>query len=124
MTPQVVALLLATVLILFGIVSAYFQLHSRRDLNQRTHVPSDESTYLRGRYRRRLLVSVLLILGGGMIGGAYLFGLEATADTLKPEQDANGVKKPMTAQDRQFVPLWGGYWITVILIAGVIVAVG
>jgi hypothetical protein len=124
MNPLYVALTLGVALILLGAVSAYFQLRGRRQLLERHHVPSDEFTYLRGRYRRRLVAAGIMCVAGVMIPGAYLSGMVETADTITPEKDANGDKKPIADQDKQFLRLWTVYWIAVVLLAGAIVCIG
>lgn len=123
MNPTTAALLLAIPLMLLGAASAVMQVRSRRLLDARTHVPSDERSYLEGRHRRRLLAGLLMIVAGGMIAGAHLFGLEATADHLKAGTDAAGNKQDMTPDDKRFVRFWGAYWIGVILIASALVVV-
>jgi hypothetical protein len=116
-------LLLATPLILLGVASAYFQLQGQRRLQERTHIPSDEFAYLRNRYRRRLLAAGLMILAGSMIAAAYLSGMEAKADSLKAATGEDGAKKPINDEDKQFVRLWGVYWIAVILQAFALVCI-
>lgn len=123
MNPQSVALLLSAILLLLGTVSAYYQFQGRRQLHERKLVPSDEYVYLRGRYRRRLLASGLMIVAGLMIGGAYLSGMEANADALKAERGVDGERKPIAPQDRDFVKLWGLYWIGVIVLAFALISV-
>ena len=123
MNPLYLALLLSFTLLLLGGVSAFFQLQGRRELKARKHVPSDEYSYLYGRYRRRLLAAVLMIVAGGMIGGAYLSGMEAAADSIHAGRDADGVKQPIKPDDRDFVRVWGVYWIGVIVLAFLLIGV-
>jgi MFS family permease len=111
------AMALAVPLLLVGLYSAWQQIRGLRHLRERKLVPSDEAAYLRGRHRRRLVVGVLLVLIGGLIAGAFLSGMEARADELgeKKPTDANGEKKEMTDEEKQFVWRWGLYWIAVVL---------
>lgn len=112
---MVVALCIAAPLVLLGLVSCWQQLRGLRDLRARKIVPSDEAAYLRGRYRRRFLVGVLLALIGGLIAGAFLSGMEARADEMgaKKADDAEGEKKAITPEEKQFLKWYGGYWIAV-----------
>lgn len=123
MNAMIVALILAVPLILLGFASAYQQLRGRRDLAARTHVPSDERAYLQGRYRRRLLAATIMIIAGVMIAAAYLSGMEATADALKPGLDDQGEKQPLAEQDKQFLRMYGLYWISVVLLAFALVGI-
>ena len=117
-------LILAAVLVLLGAVTGWFQLRGLRQLRGRTHVPSDEFAYLRSRHRRRLLTGVLLAVVGGMIGGAYLAGMEAKVDELgekKPAAaDPDAPKPKLTADDKALLRFWGGYWIVVVILVFVI----
>jgi hypothetical protein len=109
---MVAALALAIPLVLVGLVSGWQQLRGLRRLRERKLVPSDEAAYLRGRHRRRFVVGALLVLIGGLIAGAFVSGMEARADELgeKKPTDANGEKKEMTDEEKQFVWRWGAYW--------------
>lgn len=114
---MVAALCLAAPLVLLGLASAWYQLRGLRELRERKLVPSDEAAYLRGRHRRRVVVGVLLVLIGGLIAGAFLSGMEARADELgeKKPTDADGQKKEMTEDEKQFVWRWAIYWFGVVL---------
>jgi hypothetical protein len=111
-SKMVAALALAIPLVLVGLVSGWQQLRGLRRLRERKLVPSDEAAYLRGRHRRRFVVGALLVLIGGLIAGAFVSGMEARADELgeKKPTDANGEKKEMTDEEKQFVWRWGAYW--------------
>lgn len=120
MTPEAQSgLTLAAVLVLLGGVTGWFQVRGRRQLSARTHVPSDEFAYLRGRYRRRLLTGILLVTVGGMIAGAYLSGMEAGVNALgekKPDVDPDAPKPQLTDDDRALLRVWGAYWIVVVVL--------
>lgn len=123
MNPLYGALALSGTLLLIGGASAYYQWKGRRELRERKHVPSDEYAYLCGRYRRRFLAAGLMIVAGCMIAGAYLSGMETVADNITLPVDADGVKKPIPESDRNFVRLWGVYWIGVIVLAFVLIGI-
>lgn len=123
-SPSTAGITLATVILLVGITTCIWQLRARRILMSRNFVPSDEFTYLYNRYRRRLFTGTLLIVVGLMIGTAYLSGMETRADALG--EPKNGpipleVDKPkMTQDDKDFLRLWGSYWIVVVLLVFVV----
>ena len=120
--PITAALTLAGTLTLLGAGTAVVQVRGLRRLAARARVPSDERAFYRGRYRRRLVVAAVLLAAGGMIGGAYLSGMEARAAAIgegrrRAEADPDAlpnVSRPVPDQDRQFVRLWGLYWIAVV----------
>lgn len=125
-TTAVVAFTLAAGLMAFGLFTAWFQIRGIAALRARSHVPSDELAYLRGRHRRRLVTGGLIALIGGLIGGAYLFGLEPGIDALiaqpehadppaDPEQ-----KRELTPDQKRLVKVWSGYWTGVILLVFVV----
>jgi hypothetical protein len=124
--PTTIALLLAIPLILLGLASAVWQIRGMKLLNARKHVPSDEGDYLRRRHRRRLLNGILMVVIGVMIGGAYLSGMEARADRVRPIVAAEGadgnpeapaVKAPPTPEEKRFFRFWAMYWIIVLVLA-------
>jgi hypothetical protein len=115
---MVIALLFAATTILLGLWSGRFQLRAQRELRERKHVPSDEFAFLRGRYRRRLAVSVLFVLVGVMLAGWYLSGMEGRVDAMGEKQptDPEGEKKEMTPEQKQLMRMWAGFWTTVSLL--------
>lgn len=122
----IAALALAIPLVAFGLVSGALQVHGMRRLRERKHVPSDESAYLRGRYRRRLTAAAVMVTIGALIAGAYLSGMERRADAFggpKPDEPAaaDGGPKPTADAARQFARFYGLYWIAVIVLAFVLV---
>ena len=116
------ALALAAGLFTLGIVTGAVQIRGLRTLKTRKHVPSDEASYLRNRYRRRLLTALVLMCIGWMIAGAYLSGMEREADALAApkvvadDQDPDAPKPPPTDEQKQFVRFWGVYWIVVVVL--------
>lgn len=116
MSPTLVALALGLGIIALGVATGAMQVRGLRRLAGRTHVPSDEHRYLRGKHRRRLLTAALLVLMGGMVAGAYLSGMEAVADALgQPRPADDPPRPPMTDEQRQFVRLWAVYWTAVVV---------
>lgn len=129
MNTAPLAFTLATGLVVFGLFTAWFQFRGMAALRARSHVPSDEHAYLRGRHRRRLVTGCLLVLIGLLIAGAYLSGLELRIDRLteKPP-DAAPVDPPadpntprqMTPEQKTLVKVWGAYWTAVIVLVFVL----
>jgi MFS family permease len=120
------AAVIAVALIVFGGVTGWLQLRGLRRLAGRTHVPSDEYAYLRGRHRRRLGTAVLLAVIGGLIGGAFLSGLEPKVDALTGAENAASppdeakAKREMTPEEKQLVRVWVGYWVLVLVLVFVL----
>lgn len=117
-----VAYTLAAGLVAFGLLSGWYQFRGRAALHDRTHVPSDELAYLRGRYRRRLVTGVLLAVIGGLIAGAFLSGLEPQVDAPIASAEANDADPPpeLTPEQKSLVKVWGGYWSVVVVLVLVV----
>ncbi len=118
---MVVGLTLAAGLLLVGLGSCGRQVVALRRLAERKHVPSDERGYLRGQARRRLATSALLAVVGGLIGGAYVSGMEERTDEIAARrQAANGEPPadPPDPADRQFAQFYAAYWMGVIGLLG------
>ena len=110
--------LLAGGLLLFGLVTALYQLRGLRRLNNTAILPSDDRTYFRSRYRRRGLTGLLIVLIGGMIGGAYLSGMEQRVEALKPAEE---VAPKLEGENQKFVQFWGAFWIVVVALVFTVV---
>lgn len=116
-SKMVAALALAVPLVLLGLVSGWQQLRGLRRLRARKLVPSDEAAYLRGRHRRRFVVGVMLVVLGGLIAGSFLSGQEARADELgeKKPTDAEGEKREMSDEEKQFLRGYGIFWFGIVI---------
>jgi hypothetical protein len=117
---------LAAGLMAFGLLTGWFQLRGMAALKARSHVPSDELAYLRGRHRRRLITGGLIAVIGGLIAGAYLSGLEPGIDALlappeptDPPADPDQ-KRELTPEQKGLVKVWGGYWTGVVILVLVV----
>jgi hypothetical protein len=117
-----VGITLALFLIALGVGTALRQRRTLRRLRGERFIPSDELGYLRGQVVRRLLTAAVLVLLGGLIGGAFVSGMEARATGIAERQaraDANpgaDPAPPPSDDDRQFVKLWGAYWIVILVL--------
>lgn len=120
---MVIALLIAGALVTLGGVSGWQQVREMRKLRDRKLVPSDEFAYLKGRYRRRLLVGVLLVVIGGLFAGTYLSGMTARIDEMgqKKPTDADGEKKQMTEAEKELVRFYYGIWAGVALLTFLVI---
>jgi hypothetical protein len=125
-TTSIVAVVLSLALVLFGVTTGAIQYQGLRRLAARSHVPSDEYAYLCGKYRRRLITGVVLAIIGGLIGGAFLSGLEPRVDALtakepaNPDADEPQPKREMTPEQKQLVRMWVGYWSVVLVLVFVL----
>jgi hypothetical protein len=124
-----VGLLLALVLVLLGVGTAYRQYRLARHLRAERFLPSDERSYLRGQVIRRSAVAVVLVAIGGLIGGYYFSGMDARADQIAerkrgadPADDPGRPPDPNPADeaDREFAKLLGLYWIGVLMLVFVV----
>lgn len=126
MNTAPLAYTLAAGLMAFGLLTGWFQLRGMAALKARTHVPSDELAYLRGRYRRRLITGGLIAVIGGLIAGAYLSGLEPGIDALLATPEATDPpadpeqKRELTPEQKGLVKVWGGYWTGVVVLVLVV----
>lgn len=121
------AFVLAGGLMSFGTITAWLQRRGLIRLAARTHVPSDEHAYLRGRHRRRFVTGLLLVVVGVLIGGAFASGLEPKVDALTEKDptdpDLAGepkAKREMTPEEKQLVRVWIGYWGLVLVLVFVV----
>ena len=126
--PALFAFTFAIGLMLFGCAAVWFQIRARRKFVARTHVPSDEQAYFRGRYRRRLISAAQIAVIGALIGGAYLSGLEPSIDKLTeksadPPQEPGAVKE-LSPEQKQLVRTWGTYWMVVSVLVFVVLGFG
>jgi hypothetical protein len=95
-------------------------------------MPGSDRVYFRGQVRRRLALSIVLLLIGGMIGWAFLSGMEERANKFgerQKEAQANADEKPADdgekpepdPEERRFAKFWGGYWIVIVGLVGFVV---
>ena len=123
-----VGLVLATVLLLLGIGAGYRQVSALKRVRAEPFMAGDDRRYIRQQATRRLIISGLLLIIGGMIFVYYLSGMDARMDAI-PERNREGEGGPQPTDDRQsqddkhFTRLVAYYWIAIILILGVAVAI-
>jgi hypothetical protein len=123
---QAVALALSVLLLLLGLGTGWKQVANLRRLGREKHLPSDDRRHFGRQARRRLVVSILLVVIANMIAGTYLSGMEQRANEIaerpKPEavEGADPVQQ-LNPEDRQFARVWGVYWIVIITLLLVVV---
>jgi hypothetical protein len=127
----IIGLLLATGLIILGIVAGWSQVRLQRRLQEQPFVPAEDQRYYRGQGGRRFVISVLLTIIGSMIGTYYLSGMDdrlvAIPERLRQATAQAGEHPPNPAQEaeatdeRRFTRLVGYYWIVVIVLLGIVV---
>jgi len=122
MSPTLFALALGLGIVALGVATAGTQLRGLRRLRARTHVPSDELRYLRGKHRRRLVTAAVFTVIGGMVVGAYTSGMEEVAEAMGQPRPADA--PPMTDAEREFVRFWGLYWGSVAVLVLALVGLG
>jgi len=129
-----IGVLLATVLMLLGLGTAAMQRRTLRRLREERFLPDVDRAYFRGQVRRRIAVALILVVIGGMIGGAFLSGMEERADKIgdkqrddqanaDKQQPADAEKPEPDPEERRFAKLWGAYWIAIVALVGLVVCV-
>jgi hypothetical protein len=108
------------VALLLGVAGYYFwrQVQALRVLRQSPNLPAEERTYRRNQIGRRLAGCVLMILLAGLLGGVMIY-LEGPAQRLADERGAAhaaGQDPELTPEQKNFVRLWGGLWIAILLV--------
>jgi hypothetical protein len=110
----VLVLVLLAVAILYGVR----QVQTLRRLRGAEEMPLEERDHLHRRARRRLFMSLLLLLLGGMLTAGMVF-LEAPAQQLAEQREAQqqqGDSSPLSPEQRPFAWLYGIFWIVFLLI--------
>jgi hypothetical protein len=119
--------MLAAVLIALGVGTVHRQRRTARRLREDRFLPSDDRAYLRGQVRRRVLISAMLIVVGGMIMGYYASGMDARLDAIGDrKRAADPDRSPEEDEaDKADAKQVGYYWIGILglLFGAVLVAV-
>jgi hypothetical protein len=119
-------LILAAILLLLGVGAGLRQVRTLKGLRTEPYVATEDRRYFGGQAVRRLVISGLLLIVGGMISIYYLSGMDARMDAIPERNKAGGQPAPddpQAASDKEFTKLVGVYWIVVILLLGAVVAV-
>ena len=114
-----VGLIIAALLVVLGTGAGSRQLRAMRRVRAEPFMPEVDRRYFRGQGRRRLIASALLVVIGLMIAIYYLSGMDTRMDELG-EKRQHG---PLTQLDNDFAKLVLAYWIGVILLLGLVLAV-
>ena len=111
---MVVGLIFAVFLGLLGIGAGMRQLVTLARVRTEHFMAEEDRRYYRAQARRRMLASGLLVIIGLLIAIYYLSGMDA-----RMVED----KRRETEEDKDFAKAVGFYWISVILLVGVVIAV-
>ena len=117
-TEIIFGAVLVLVLFLLAILYGVRQIVYLRRPGAPEAMPSEERTYLLGRARRRLVMSVLLLLLGVMLAGALAY-LEVPAGRLADEREAQaqqGDRAPLSPEQLPLARWFAGYWIVFLLV--------
>lgn len=112
---------------LLVLVGGYYLVTGIRTLRRTTpafEMLPDERRFLRRQAWRRIVNSVLMLLLSAQLVGAYAAGLPQRTDEIGNEREraaVNGVKPPLTDEQRQFVRFFGGCVIAFMVQLGVVV---
>ena len=114
---------------LLVLVAGYYtriQIRTLRRTTPQYEMLPDERRFLRRQAWRRLVNSGLMLVLAGLIVGAYASGMEQRGEELGERREkirqAEGAAGKMSDEDRRFTRIYGGYWITCLLLLGAILA--
>jgi hypothetical protein len=113
---------------LLVLVGGYYLFTGIRTLRRTTpafEMLPDERRFLRRQAWRRIINSVLMLLLAVELVGAYSAGFPRRIDEIGAAREkaaVNGVKPPLTEEQRQFVRFFGGCVIAFLLQLGLVVA--
>ena len=122
---MVTGLLLAAFMVLLGIGAGYRQVSAIKRARSERFMAEEDRRYIRRQAKRRLVISALLLIEGGMLSTYYLSGMDARMDAI-PERNKAEVQASadeVQDQDKRFTRLVAFYWIAVVLILAVFVGV-
>jgi phosphatidylglycerophosphate synthase len=122
----VLGLLFALLIVLLGVGAGLRQFGTLARVRTQPYMPDEDRRYFRSQARRRLIASSLLVVIGSMIAFYYLSGMDARMDSIPERNKVGGPPVPDDPQaeaDRDFTKRVGFYWISVILMLGVVVSV-
>lgn len=115
--------ILVLVLLLLATLYGVRQLISLRQLRGAVEMPPEERDYLHGRTRRRLVMSLLLLLLGVMltVGLVYLEGPAHQLAEQRAAQEQQGDSSPLSPEQRPFARLYAVFWLIFLLILMIVV---
>jgi len=122
----VAGLILATFLLVLGIGAGYRQASALKRVRDERFMAEEDRKYIRRQAKRRLVISALLLVEGGMMSTYYLSGMDARMDAIPERNKAVGqapADDPQDQDDKKFTRLAALYWIAIVLILAVFVGV-
>jgi hypothetical protein len=114
---------LVVVLLFVAVLYGVRQIVSLCQLRAAEEMGLEERAYLHGRARRRLVMSLLLLVLGVIFTAALAY-LETPAQQLAEQREAQeqqGDSAPLSAEQRPFARLYLSFWIVFLLILMVVV---
>ena len=122
-TQIIFGAVLVLVLLVLAMLYGVWQVLTLVRLRGTEEMPAEERDHLHGRAWRRLVMSLLLLLLGGMLTAALIY-LEAPAQRLVDQREAQeqqGDSTPLDPEQRLFARLYGGFWLVFLLVLMVVV---
>ena len=115
----IVAVCLGTVMVS---VSGYFtwkQFRILRDLKAEQNLPPEDRSYVYKQAWRRLISCALMMVVACLLSSSFFTGLETQATRLAEQR--SDPTFTLSPEDKQFLKLYGAYWIAVLLLVLAIV---
>jgi hypothetical protein len=122
----VIGLCFAVVLGLLGVGAGRRQLATLKRVSEEPYMAVEDRHYFLRQARRRLGISALMLIVGGMIAVYYLSGMDARMDAI-PERLKQGGQPlpddPRAREDLEFTRFVAIYWAIVIAMLGVVLGI-
>ena len=115
---------LAVLIVLVGGYYLFTAIRTLRRTSPRFEMLPDERQFLRRQACRRLINSVLMLVLAGLLIGAYTMGMPKRLVEINDEREnkmVDGVKPPLTKEQKTFVWFFGGSVIAFLSLLFVIV---
>jgi hypothetical protein len=113
---------LVVVLLFLAFFYSWRQVRALRRLRS-TDLPAAETRFVRQQAWRRLVGCMLMLVLAAMLSGAlvYLEGKAQSMADARAAQRAQGESPPFTDEEKDFLHLWGGAWIAILIILMIII---
>jgi hypothetical protein len=119
---------LGWVLVLSGVLVAlagYFgwrQWQALRELPRRNLPPDERAFYRRQAYRRTFCSALMVVLAGLLVGTVFMESEYQDVTRQVSERNERGGGAPAEQEEKQFVRFFAGYWIGLLLVLFVLLA--
>jgi Na+/H+ antiporter NhaD/arsenite permease-like protein len=116
-TESVILVLLVAILVVLAFYYGWRQRQALRRLQTSDEGSPEERQFVRRMAYRRLTASVLMIVAGGLLMGSYWLTPRAMQISEKEKVSQEKQEEPApTDQEKQFLKLYGTYWIVFLLV--------